>query len=277
MFIRVTRTTPLFPNAVFVQWNIEDSEQGTHLVSVARSGSPDGPWDTVLSQSADTYQFVDNNFNAPGPTTPGAPYEGFNELSLGKELYYQITATPPSGTPFMSEPTPVEPGLDQRTRLLKRKILRDEATAFRHLNGIELVVLKRKHWGERCPDCYDPNLKEGLNEHCATCFGTTFKGGYWAPVSIRGRRDAAPVQTSITQEGKSDIQLTRITILDYPLIEEDDLIVDLRRNDRWWVKSIEQTELKSVIVHQRLGVSNIARDAIEYSVPVDPNTLPSLY
>ncbi len=278
MFVRITRTTPLFPNAVFVQWDIDTDDPGVHLVSLARSGSPEGPWQTILSQSPDTYHFVDDDFNVPGPEDPGAEAEGFNELSLAKELYYQVTVTPQAGGDSVSSTaTPVEPGLDRRTRLLKRKILRDEAVGYRHLNGIELIALKRKHWGERCPDCYDVNLKEGLNEHCPTCYGTTFKGGYWAPVSIRGRRDAAPVQTSMAPEGKTDIQLTRITILDYPLMEDDDLIIDLRRNDRWIVKSVEQTELKSVIVHQRLTVSNIARDAVEYSIPIDPNTTPSLY
>jgi hypothetical protein len=277
MEVSITRTTPLFPNAVFVQWNIESTEPGVHLVDVDRSGAPAGPWERILDASPDTYQFVDDKFNLPGPAKPGAPSEGLNYFSLGKDVYYRITVTPPSGEVKMSEATPIEPGLDRRTRLLKRKILRDETIAFRRLNGIELIALKRRHWGERCPNCFDNDLKEGLSEHCSICYGTTYKGGYWSPVSIRGRREPAPVKTTMTAEGKTDIQLARFTILDYPLMEEDDLIIDLRRNNRWVVKDLEQTELKSVIVHQKLSCSDIARDAVEYTIPIDPNTLPSLY
>jgi len=171
----------------------------------------------------------------------------------------------------------VEPGLDVRTRLFKRKILRDEATAFRRLNGVPLVVLKRRRWGTRCPECFDPVTRESTLEHCPVCFGTSFQGGYWAPVSIRGRKSAAPVQTQLTAHGESEVKTVTFAILDYPHLEYKDVLVDLRRNDLYEVQIVTPTELKGVTVHQSLTASLLGRNSIEYRVPVDPATSASLY
>lgn len=275
----ITRTTALFPNAVFVQWDINTDESGKNLVDIFRAGGPEGPWEPLADSMPDAYQYLDNKFNLPPPTGSSEVREGFNQLSLSKDVWYMVTVTPPSGpaNAFSSPPTVVEPGLDRRTRLFKRKILRDESTAFRNLNGIKLVVLKRKHWGTRCDECWDPLTKEGTKEHCRKCYGTTFEGGYWAPINIRGRRTPAPVQTQMTAHGESDVRHVTFIVLDYPAIRTKDLIIDVRRNQRFLVQSVSPTELKTVFVHQNIAASEIARDAVEYEVPVDPSTTPPLY
>jgi hypothetical protein len=277
--VEISKTTALYPNAVFVQWNIYPDEDGVHLVDVARSGAPDGPWEPVAQSLANAYQYLDSHFNLPPPPRSTDIREGLHFFSLTRDVYYRVTVTPPSGptNEFTSSPTPIEPGLDRRTRLFKRKILRDEATAFRRLNGIPIIALKRRHWGTRCRDCYDPGLREGTMEHCRTCYGTTFEGGYWSSVLIRGRRSPAPVQTQISEKGKSELNLVTFITLDYPHLEPDDLLVDVQRNDRFLVQIVTPTLLKTVVVHQTLTASLVERGATEYEVPVDPNTAPPLY
>ncbi len=276
--VEITRTTALFPSAVFVQWNIAADETGTHLVDLYRSGSPEGPWESVAASMADAYNCLDNRFNLP-PPPPGGARDGLNLFSLSREVYYQVVVTPPSGPAnvFSSPPRPIEPGLDVRTRNLKRKLLRDMAVGFKHLNGIPLIVLKRRHWGTRCPVCVDPVTHESVLEHCTTCFGTGFTGGYWSPVLIRGRRSTAPVQTQMTAHGDSDTKVVAFTILDYPHVEYKDIIVDLQRNDRYQIQMVASTELKSVIVHQVATASLLGRNSIEYSLLVDPTSTPPLY
>lgn len=273
--VRVTKTTALYPNGVFVQWDIESDEIGPFFVDVARSGSPEGPWEAIVTATRDAYSYLDDQFNLP----PGTNREGVNQLSLSRTIYYRVTVVPPSGinSAFESEPTPVEPHLDRRTRLLKRKIQRDQAVGYKRLNGIPLIVVKRRRWGDRCPVCYDPITKQATHEHCPTCYGTSFVGGYWAPVAIRGRREAAAVQTQMTGHGDSDIKIADFNVLDYPLIEYKDLIIDLVRNDRYEVQRVHETELKSVPVHQKVTASLLSRSSVEYSLRVDPLTTPSLY
>lgn len=275
----ITRTTALFPSAVFVQWDIKPDENGPHVVDVFRAGAPDGPWETVASGLTNAYHFLDKNFDLPPPESRWRTREGVNLLSISREIYYLVTATPPSGMlhQFSSVPTPIEPGLDKRTRLFKRKILRDEGVAFRHLNGIPIIALKRRQWGTRCPECWDPVTKEGTKEHCLRCFGTTFEEGYWAPVLIRGRRTPGSTETNMTPHGDSDVKYVNFITLDYPHLEYNDVLVDQYRNDRFLVQRVTATELKTVYVHQTIAVSEIARDAVEYAVKVDPMMAPPLY
>jgi hypothetical protein len=276
--VRITRTTALFPTAVFVQWDVDSDETGDFFVDVARSQSPTGPWESVATGLRDAYNYVDDQFNLP-PSATRAGREPVNLFSLSREVYYQLTVTPPSGPTgaFQSRATPVEPGLDRRTRLLKRKILHDQAVGYKRLNGIQIAVLKRRRWGDRCPRCYDPVTKESTLEHCPACFGTTFLGGYWAPTYIRGRREAATVETAMTAHGDSDVKMNDFNVLDYPLVEYKDIVVDLARNDRYQVHRAHATELKSVPVHQKITASLLGRNSIEYSIPVDPSAVPALY
>lgn len=277
--VTITRTTPLFPSAVFIQWDVVPGEDaiGEFLVDVSRAGSPDGPWEAIGIALRDAYSFLDQYFNLPPPEDPGAEHAGLNFFSLSREVYYKIVVTPDTGDAFESAPTPIEPGLDKRTRLLKRKMLRDAGLGFRKLNGIPLAILKRRHWGPRCTYCYDATLREATLEHCPVCFGTAFKGGYWAPVIVCGRRTPAPVQTQLTGHGDSDAKVLSFLILDYPHLEYKDVVVDLRRNDRYLVQVATRTELRGVPVHQTLSASELGRNAVEYSIDVDPYAIPPLY
>lgn len=263
----ITRTTALYPNGVFIQWDIHCDEEGSLLVDVERAGSPGGPWETLATGLRDSFNFLDDLRS------------GVNQLSLARAIYYRVTVVPPSGidSAFSSAAEPVEPRLDTRTRLLKRKIQRDQTVGYKRLNGIQLIVLKRRRWGARCPACYDAITKQALIEHCPTCFGTSYTGGFWAPVLIRGRRETGAVQSNMTSHGDSDVKLVDFNILDYPLVEYKDVIVDLGRNDRYEVQRAHETELKSVPVHQKVTASLLGRNSVEYQIFVDPVTLPPLY
>lgn len=275
--VQITRTTALFPSAVFVQWDVTPDTPDTFLVDIYRSGSPNGPWEELAIALRDAYHYLDDHFNLPPPNIAGTDHAGLNFFSLSRGVYYRVVVTPATGAAYESAPTPIEPGLDRRTRLLKRKMLRDETIAFKRLNGITLAVLKRKHWGPRCTNCYDSVTREATLEHCPICLGTSFEGGYWSPVYIRGRRTPAPVQTQLTAHGDSDTKILNFIVLDYPHLEYKDVIVDLRRGDRYLVQMATSTELRGVAVHQVISASELGRNSVEYSVHVDPDTTPPLY
>jgi hypothetical protein len=278
--VSITRTTALYPSAVFVQWDITSDESGTFLVDVFRAGGPVGPWEPVVVGLRNAYNVIDDKFGTPpSPPSNANGREPLNLFSLSREIFYTITVTPPSGTQgaFSSLSTPVEPGLDRRTRLLKRKLLRDLSVGFRRLNGVPFAILKRRRWGSRCPICWDPVLHEATHEHCPQCFGTGFQDGYWTPVRLRGRREAATVQTQLTAHGESDIKYADFIILDFPRLEYKDLVVDLRNGDRYEVQRMTPTELKGVTVHQKLSASLLGRNSVEYEVPVDLIENPGLY
>jgi hypothetical protein len=153
-----------------------------------------------------------------------------------------------------------------RKRLLRRKILRDEQLAFRVFNGIVVAVLKRRHFGVRCTVCYDPITKLNTKSRCTTCYGTGWTGGYYPPIATLARFAASSTDTSLTSEGKMDINNNPITLLNYPHVEEGDIIVEVGGNHRWLVKSVSPTELRRVTVHQRVLATELPRTSPEYGI-----------
>lgn len=272
--VEITRLIPLFPRGVFFQWDLHGvTEAGTYTFNVYRSGSSSGPWETLTAAAANITSYSDVL-----ETTATEDEEALNQLSLVRGVYYRVVAIPPSGEANKAEAISiVEPRLDGRQRLLKRKILRDESLMLRKLNGVEIAVLKRMHWGPRCPRCFDKFTKEVVRSNCTTCYGTSFQPGYFDPVITLGRRGTLPAAKQVTPQGVAEFRPTQVTLLDVPRIEPDDVLVFLKDNRRFIVKAMLQTELKTVGVHQKLEVSELARSSIEYRIPVDPTRIPPLF
>ena len=113
--------------------------------------------------------------------------------------------------------------------------------------------------------------------NCTTCYATGFSPGYFAPVLTLGRRGTIPAAKQITPQGVAEYRPTQLTILDAPKVEPDDLLVFLADNRRFLVKAVTQTELKTVAVHQKLEISEIARSSVEYRLVVDATRIPPLF
>lgn len=224
-------------------------------------------------------------------------------MSLGRDLYYRILAKPATGSDVYSDPVNLdglvaseqvgpEPVIGYRVdthnqfevapttrlqprprgiglrRLLRRKILRDEYILFKKLAGIEFYLLKRRHFGSRCPVCYDPVSRVVTKSICTTCYGTSWQGGYFTPMLILGRRTNSQIQSSVTERAKIDINQMGIQFLDFPRIDEEDVLVERAHNRRFLVRARVSTSLKTIQVHQTIMASELERQAIEYKVSV---------
>lgn len=292
MEVKITRTTPIYRHpentGVFVQWHVEGTSTSDIVFKLERSGSPEGPFELVMD-SLTSFHFFDDLRHVPVPepeitsaeACTGLPdtvvtptRENVNFLSLHRQIYYRVTAT--TGGQTFEHVRPLGDNLPRKQYLLRRKIQRDIRVGFK-FSGIPLVVLKRRHWGTRCATCFDLLTKRVTKSKCDDCFGTGFEGGYFEPVRITGRIGVDNIQTQITQHGKVDTNQKQLTILDYPVLEEADIIVELRQNNRYIVRTITQTELQTVTVHQRAIISEVERDSIEYRLPVNTDHLPIIY
>ena len=295
----ITNITPWFPTRVDIQWDLEEvTESGTFHFAVERSGSPTGPWTILAPDLPDTYLFSDP-----------FDQEEANTLSLARDVYYRIGVTPPSGVlkkiyshivnldgqaesdiigpnPVMGyqvldpaqheidpltgqnvRPADKQPG---RLRLLRRKILRDEYIRLKKLTGNTFYLLKRRHFGSRCTVCFDAATSEITNSRCSTCYGTSWVGGYFLPVSLLGAPQESQVQSDLGTQTKDDIRMLRVQLLDFPRVDEGDLLIDMVHNRRLLVKQRYYTTLKTVTVHQTVTTSELERQAIEYAIPVTP-------
>jgi hypothetical protein len=278
MQVEITATTPIFRSpqdqGVFIQWVIRNpTPNAIANVVVYRSGAPEGPFEKVLD-NIQGFHFYDSYRSLP-TALAGDYRENLNFLSLSRTLYYKVVITD-SANVSSEAVRAVMPGLARKQALLKRKILRDESVALK-FNGIDLAVLKRKHWGLRCKACFDLLTKKVTNSKCPVCYGTGFDGGYFAPVRIHGRIGVANVQTQMTPQGNADLNKRRLIILNYPIVDVYDIVADVRQNRRYLVEMAHGTELRTSIVHQDITLSEIAKDAVEYRLPVNYDTAPVMY
>lgn len=294
MRVVITQVTPTYPNKVGLQWTVEGKNvTGVFNFNVERSGSTGGPWTTVVADLADTYLWED-------PLTD----EDANVLSLGRDIYYRVLVDPPgTGESKYSDivnldgqaesdivgPSPAigykkntysqyekppttniapRPSAEGRRRLLRRKILRDEYILMKKLAGMEYYLLKRRHFGVRCPNCYDRITRTVTLSNCGTCYGTSWTSGYFNPVAILGRRSVSQIQAGMSPQAKMEINATQIQFLDFPRIDEEDVIVEKANNRRFIVKSRYFTSMKSIPVHQTVSVSELERNSVEYKITV---------
>jgi hypothetical protein len=72
----------------------------------------------------------------------------------------------------------------------------------------------------------------------------------------------------MSPQAKMDINMTQIQFLDFPRIDEEDIIVEKANDRRFLVKSRYFTSLKTIPVHQTVSVSELERQAVEYKIPV---------
>lgn len=295
MKVTVIKVMPWHPTFVRLQWELtEVSESGTFNFSVERSGSPGGPW-TEIATGLTAVTFDDD-----------LSTEEANTLSLARDIYYRIKATPPSGAinavyspvtnldglveheicdaePGNTErPVPVrqsEPDPrrritafprteESRMRLMKRAILRHRYIMLSKLNGIQFYLLKKRHFGTRCAECYDPNTRSISSSNCASCYGTSWEGGYYDPVEILGRRMASEIDSQMSPQAVDDTDFTEIELLDFPRVDHGDLLIERAHNRRWLVRKRKVVSLKTIIVHQNVVVSELPRTAVEYKIAV---------
>jgi len=276
MELQITRTTPVYRSpqsvGIFLQWIVQSPTAAIDNVKIERSGSPEGPFELVLD-GIDSYYFYDDYRHVPVPDTDETR-ENLNFLSLSRLIYYKVTAT--IGSEEISAVEPVGDQLKPPQLFYRRKMQRDLFYGLK-FSGVPFALIKRRHWGLRCEDCFDKLTKKVTNSKCNTCFGTGFKDGYYNPVGINGRISVENVQTTITPQGKSDTNHKRLTVLTYPMIEADDILIELNRNNRYLVKHVTTTELKTVPVHQRITLSELSRDSVEYRIAVNEDTIPIIY
>ena len=289
----ISRIIPQHPSAVALQWVLENvTESGSFSFEIYRSGSPGGPW-TLLDTVVDVYLYAD---------TLGD--EDANTLAISRDIYYRVGAIPPSGvgnrvfspivnldglteysvsgpsegigyvldSPGQYEPQPAtgqmqRPTVAGRKRLLKRALQRKIYIGLKKLYGVEFWLLKRRHFGTRCPNCYSKTARLVISG-CPVCYGTSWDGGYYTPIDLLGKRETAPIQTVTTPQQKAEILRTQIVTLDFPRIDSDDLLVEKHANRRWIVTQRAEKTLKGVIVAQILDVSELSHKDDAYTVPV---------
>jgi len=193
----------------------------------------------------------------------------------GKTNYthYRVVLTTPNGT-YVSAPESGMGVLDRRGWRLARDLVRSKRLAMRVGDaGQPGYLLKRRWTGQNCPVCLDYQTKEVRDPQCLTCYGTGKLCGYYYPMSCVWA-ELAP-RTKRTQldggqaRGTINDVVVRASMLMTDLLDEDDVWVAARSDDRYFVHEVQHVEeMKGVPVLATVGLRLAPYTSVVYTIPI---------
>lgn len=167
------------------------------------------------------------------------------------DFYYRIRLVLPgqldeNGEPtvVLSQPQQANGVLSKRDWLMARDICRKEYLLQRKRTNITARgwILKRKRWGNRCPDCQEFDTKEVLNGRCPRCWGTGFIGGFYPAVEFNTIMSNAPWIREFARDPQISLRNSIIRYgrsVAYPYIDTNDVFVAKDKGDRYYVNRIQ--------------------------------------
>lgn len=111
-------------------------------------------------------------------------------------------------------------------------VIRQTSVGIR-VSGCTGVLLKRKHWGPRCPDCTDFDGQSPVNEHCPRCFGVGIDGGYYNGISLDLIKDVTQSNEGDSALGYMQGETLQGRCIAYPWIAPGDIWCEEYTNKRY--------------------------------------------
>ena len=209
------------------------------------------PWNFQLqvgetgNENADDWEDV----GLPVENTCYAIDSSKRSYSKTQDTHYRIKLTTTLGT-YYSDPVAKSGILGPRVWRLAQEVVRKEKLRFRYTSQ-DGYLLKRRATGQDCGKCLDLQTGEVTDPYCTECWGTGKQCGYyypmaciWADLSPKTRR--LHLDNNATRGTVQDIVVTgRMLML--PLIDEQDVWVSRKTDDRYYIHSIQDVaEMRGV-------------------------------
>lgn len=150
------------------------------------------------------------------------------------------------------------------------KIVKHKKIALRNsLAGRDLLLLKRRTWGERSDREWDdvlftPNSDTHLPDNT---WDTGWKDGYFKPLKIKGMINANPNVNEISKWGEFYPSDAVLHMLNKPPIKPKDIIIN-ESNERFYIQQIRYTEMLGKVLEQEAQISRIHPEDIIYKYNV---------
>ena len=144
---------------------------------------------------------------------------------------------------------------------------------------IEFYILKRRLFGEACPDCLDYQTGDSTDDNCPTCFGTKIVDGYYDPEGcVYGELQPASRRTAVDPElrrGTLDLgESVTVTMLGAPRLMQNDVLVARKSDERYYVHKITEVSLvESIAVMVDVEIRSAPYSDIIYSFEI-PEQVP---
>jgi hypothetical protein len=250
--IQKFRVSQAIAGEINLAWEVNDTSQAFEFF-IDRSGSPEGPFETINPISIQhAYGYIDRTYN---------------DESVNRQIYYKIRGvntkeTIESKVEKLDQEMLNYPGLmiAKQKRLLLERVV-----------GTKCNLFIRKTFGKKCEHCYDVARQKSISSYCTYCYGTTFEGGYFAPIIIY-----LQLNPLIRANQKTDLQNTENLRIDgnwcsnFPILSPGDLLVEANAHDLRYVieTPVLRTEQHNALVEQRFPMTQVHLSRIEMKVPV---------
>lgn len=150
--------------------------------------------------------------------------------------------------------------------LRSMEIQRREYWLLSRFVGIKSYLFRRKTYGKRCTACWDVKNEKVLDDHCPTCLGTSFEGGYFDFTQLFLQYDPTPNSITNTYFGKDEENQIGAWTISIPDVRPDDIIL---RSGDWTgyiVSRIGTTELQGNVVRQTLTLTQLNKGSVEFQL-----------
>lgn len=180
--------------------------------------------------------------------------------------FFVVEVEFPTGQKTKSFPVTWENKRSSWVELRAKEIQRRESLLLSKFTGVDSYIFKKRTFGKRCNVCWDTELEKVTQDHCQTCLGTSFVGGYFPGFKTKIQYDPTPNQSVLASQGIIEQNTIPAWTIGYPKIDTFDIIFRIPDSSMYRVNVIQTTELQSVLVRQMLQITELDKESVEFNL-----------
>lgn len=242
---------------VLVQWKLKATSQRLLCAQYFIDRSEDGrSWQQLNADGIPPYgldEYIDTSANL---------------IDMNKIYYYRVRIVEFDAgkevQSFSSDSATWEGKLD----LVGIYVVDEHLFALRWVYGVPVMIFKKKRDGALCPECWDTVLKRVTKSNCTSCFGTGRLGGYYPPIEAWMSFEPEPKVAQVAEWGKRQPSQTDTQFVNYPILSDDDLVLEIKPNKIWKVSAVRYPEKNRAILLQLVRLDAVNQTDIEYKIDV---------
>lgn len=224
---------------------------GSCLFDIYRAETDVGPWQKI----------------SPSPVT-GTFFKDVNTQDFSKynNGWYIVECALPDGRRIQGSPVTWQNVRRNWVELRAKEIERRETLLLEKFVGVKTLVFRRKHFGQRCPNCWDFQTEKVTKDHCSVCLGTSFKGGYFPGFETLFQYEPVPQDSSLEERGRVELSMVPAWTISFPQLEMHDLLLRVPDWKMFRIEHVISTELQTKIVRQTVNLAELSKESIEYKL-----------
>lgn len=239
-------------DSLLIRWQLEPTAYKLEDADfeIFRSMSTAGPWDLIGTAETGMFHFYDLEIEGP---------HSF------RNYYYIVRLADKTGRGFRD--SGVE-NLSHDPDNLALELVRKKNVYLTVRGGIRGAVLVRKRWGAKCSRCWNDERQLPTDADCPICYGTGYAGGYCKPVPVPAGIIGPDSKEYAETVGTIEISQSAFEISNQPLLQPDDVFVDVTLNCRYFVKKVTGFTRRGYIVSQILTCTRLDDNAAVYQIDI---------